>query len=139
MGVHLQRMVALGTFCAMCCASVPAGADEIRLKDGKKLNGVIVGYEENMFKVKTDFGYVLVEKDKIASIIPATPASPEKTGKLDENPDPTRNAVNSSHKQDSGPGTKAEAGKTAVNSVAPGSKPSTPAVNGVAKPDASAN
>lgn len=51
-----------------------ARADEIRLKDGKKLYGVIVAYEDNMFKVKTDFGYVLVEKDKIESIIPDTPA-----------------------------------------------------------------
>ncbi|HTT32869.1 MAG TPA: hypothetical protein VMH48_04645 [Methylomirabilota bacterium] len=49
-------------------------ADEIRLKDGKKLYGVIVAYEDKMFKVKTDFGYVLVERDKIASIIPSTPA-----------------------------------------------------------------
>src|SRR3974377_939559 len=30
-----------------------------------------------MFKVKTDFGYVLVEKDKIAQIIPSTPATSE--------------------------------------------------------------
>jgi hypothetical protein len=57
---------------AMAFATV-ARADEIRLKDGKKLHGVIVGYEDNMFKVKTDFGYVLVEKDKIAAIIPGTP------------------------------------------------------------------
>jgi hypothetical protein len=57
------------------CASV-ASADEIRLKDGKKLYGVIVGYDDNMFKVKTDFGYVLVEKDKIASIIPDSPGQP---------------------------------------------------------------
>jgi hypothetical protein len=59
------------------CAGIyadTARADEIRLKDGKKLHGVIVAYEDNMFKVKTDFGYVLVEKDKIASIIPDTPA-----------------------------------------------------------------
>jgi hypothetical protein len=48
----------------------PAQADEIRLKDGQKLYGVIVAYEDNMFKVKTDFGYVLVEKGKIASIVP---------------------------------------------------------------------
>lgn len=54
-----------------------AHADEIRLKDGKKLHGVIVAYEESMFKVKTDFGYVLVEKDKIASIIPDTPTDSE--------------------------------------------------------------
>jgi hypothetical protein len=56
-----------------------ARADEIRLKDGKKLHGVIVAYEDNMFKVKTDFGYVLVEKDKIASIIPDTPAEEAET------------------------------------------------------------
>jgi hypothetical protein len=47
-----------------------ARADEICLKDGKKLYGVIVAYENHMFKVKTDFGYVLVEKDKIAQINP---------------------------------------------------------------------
>ncbi len=64
-------MVALG---GLCCGSLRA--DEIRLKDGKKLYGVIVGYEDNMFKVKTDFGYVLVEKDKIASIIPDSPSQP---------------------------------------------------------------
>jgi hypothetical protein len=61
----------------LAVAAIPSRADEIRLKDGKKLNGVIVGYEDNMFKVKTDFGYVLVEKDKIASIIPSTPAAPK--------------------------------------------------------------
>jgi hypothetical protein len=60
---------------ALFGATAAARADEIRLKDGKKLYGVIVAYEDNMFKVKTDFGYVLVEKDKIASIVPSTPAS----------------------------------------------------------------
>src|SRR6266852_3635521 len=55
--------------------ALPAWADEIRLKDGKKLYGVIVAYEDNMFKVKTDYGYVLVEKDKISSIIPTAPAA----------------------------------------------------------------
>ena len=54
--------------------ALSARADEIRLKDGRKLYGVIVAYEDNMFKVKTDFGYELIEKDKIASIIPSTPA-----------------------------------------------------------------
>jgi hypothetical protein len=53
----------------------PAQADEIRLKDGQKLYGVIVAYEDNMFKVKTAFGYVLVEKDKIASIVPNVTSS----------------------------------------------------------------
>jgi hypothetical protein len=72
MGIWFQRA---SLFLALCVAAVPARADEIRLKDGKKLYGVIVSYDDNMFKVKTDFGYVLVEKDKIASIIPVTPAA----------------------------------------------------------------
>jgi hypothetical protein len=69
---------------ALCFAVTSALADEIRLKDGKKLYGVIVSYEDNMFKVKTDFGYVLVEKDKIASIVPSTPAG--ETPKNDKTP-----------------------------------------------------
>jgi hypothetical protein len=81
---------------ALWIATSPAFADEIRLKDGKKLYGVIVAYEDNMFKVKTDFGFVLVEKDKIASILPTTPAKetpttaskPAKTAENTKNPDP---------------------------------------------------
>jgi hypothetical protein len=65
----------LALFCAaLCLTAACAFSDEIRLKDGKKLYGVIVAYEDNMFRIKTDFGFVLVEKDKIASIIPTTPA-----------------------------------------------------------------
>jgi hypothetical protein len=69
---HLCLAVFLLAGAGLCGGALCA--DEIRLKDGKKLHGVIVAYEDNMFKVKTDFGYVLVEKDKIASIIPDTPA-----------------------------------------------------------------
>src|SRR5260370_5964265 len=79
MGVLLNRRfltAAIGAI-SLATTATPVSADEIRLKDGKKLYGVIVSYDENMFKVKTDFGYVLVEKDKIASIIPTAPASSE--------------------------------------------------------------
>ena len=69
---------------ALCAGATAARADEIRLKDGKKLYGVIVAYEDNMFKVKTDYGYVLVEKDKIESIVPSTPAGA--TPKIDKTP-----------------------------------------------------
>lgn len=48
----------------------PALADEIQLKDGKTFYGTIVSYDNKMFKVKTDFGFIYIEKDKIASIIP---------------------------------------------------------------------
>src|SRR5260221_9381584 len=77
MGALSTRCFRLASVCVLALAALPACADEIRLKDGKKLYGVIVAYEENMFRVKTDFGYVLVEKDKIAPIIPRAPASSE--------------------------------------------------------------
>jgi len=92
---HTQLMRSPFKYGALCTVIVslsalaagPAAADEIRLKDGKKLYGVIVAYEDNMFKVKTDYGYVLVEKDKIAAIVPNSPApdakpasQPAKTG-----------------------------------------------------------
>lgn len=75
-------LLGAGLLAAGWCAASIASADEIKLKDGKKLYGVIVGYEDSMFRVKTDFGFVLVEKDKIASIVPAGQtenASPAKT------------------------------------------------------------
>jgi len=86
---------------AMSLAAVSTRADEIRLKDGKKLYGVIVAYDDNMFKVKTDFGYVLVEKDKIASIIPSTPATAKaepkakKEAAADSQPKPEPTATSS--------------------------------------------
>jgi hypothetical protein len=55
---------------AICAAAIPAKSDEIQLKDGKTFYGVIVAYDNGMFKVKTDFGFILVEKSKIASILP---------------------------------------------------------------------
>lgn len=68
-----QAILGLAALLSAGLFAAATHADEIRLKDGKKLYGVIVAYEDNMFKVKTDYGYVLVEKDKIASIIPDTP------------------------------------------------------------------
>src|ERR1700740_465074 len=79
MGVFLNRRfvtAAIGAI-SLATAAAPVSADEIRLKDGKKLYGVFVSYEDNVFKVKTDFGYVLVEKDKIDSVIRSDPASSE--------------------------------------------------------------
>jgi len=74
---YAKHLIVVTAFCAILSS---AHADEIRLKDGKKLYGVIVGYEDNMFRVKTDFGFVLVEKDKIASIVPTGSVGNESAG-----------------------------------------------------------
>ena len=43
-------------------------ADELKLKDGTKIVGTIVGFEENSFKVKTNYGFAVVQKDQVLSI-----------------------------------------------------------------------
>jgi hypothetical protein len=89
LGQRKRRVVAVcgGALLVITLGCAPrARADEIRLKDGNKLYGVIVSYEDNMFKVKTPFGYVLVEKDKIAEIVPST------IGAADTSPEAKANA-----------------------------------------------
>ncbi len=44
-------------------------ADELKLKDGTKIVGSIVGFEGDAFKVETSYGFALVKKDKVVSIV----------------------------------------------------------------------
>jgi hypothetical protein len=80
----------------ICAAALPVNADEIQLKDGKTFYGVIVAYDNNMFKVKTDFGFVMVQKDKIAAIIPMASegtSAEAKTGKRQVRPEASQPAA----------------------------------------------
>src|SRR6266478_1125175 len=136
---------------AVCAAVLPARADEIRLKGGRKLYGVIVAYEDNMFKVKTDYGYELVEKDKIESIIPSAPAGksePASGTKKDATQHPTKPAADSQPQAEPAVASSSEASATAANaseksvSAVPGGKAEkapAKATNAAVKPDASAN
>src|SRR5438309_2536228 len=100
MGAFAIRCFRLASIVALTLAAIPLCADEIRLKDGKKLYGVIVAYEENMFKVKTDFGFVLVEKDKIASIIPTAPTNTEPQPAAKNPPDSAKVSASAQPKPD---------------------------------------
>jgi hypothetical protein len=64
--------------------STPAArADEIRLKDGTKIIGTIVGFESDSFRVETSYGFALIRKDKVADInISASKKDPEPKVKL---------------------------------------------------------
>ncbi len=113
-GPFLLVMIVL-TFSAI---GVSARADEIRLKGGKKLYGVIVAYEDNMFKVKTDYGYELVEKDKIESIIPSTPAGkPEaaSAAKKDASQRPSKPAADSQSQAEPAVESSSDASATPTN------------------------
>jgi len=71
--VHLHASTLLLVVAAVSIV-VPASTradDDIKLKDGTKIIGTIVGFEDNSFKVKTSYGYALVEKDQVVSIIVA--------------------------------------------------------------------
>ena len=89
----LQVLAALVLLCA-CAAGV--GADEIKLKDGSKIIGVIVGFEDNSFRVKTGYGYALIQKDQVVSISVVDDKRPEPAArpdaKVDESPAPPKPA-----------------------------------------------
>ena len=68
----MKRRIALGTRLAVLLAlffAVGVRADEIKLKDGTKIIGTIVGFEDNSFKVKTSYGFAVVQKDQVVSIV----------------------------------------------------------------------
>jgi hypothetical protein len=62
----------VGATCAVMAAIFAAGgvvrADELKLKDGSKVVGTIVGFEANSFKVKTSYGFAVVMKDQVVEI-----------------------------------------------------------------------
>src|SRR6267154_3568706 len=132
-----------------CAIAVPARADEIRLKGGRKLYGVILAYEDNMFKVKTDYGFELVEKDKIESIIPSAPtgkSEPASALKKDAASHPAKPAADSQPQAEPTVATSSEASATAANAsektVSPAGKADkAPAkiTNAAVKPEVTAN
>jgi hypothetical protein len=56
------------TMSAILLAPRALRADDLKLKDGSKISGTIVGFEESSFKVKTSYGYAVVQKDQVVSI-----------------------------------------------------------------------
>lgn len=75
----LAALGALGF--AVCLAARTAAADEFTLDDGRKIVGTIVGYEKDMFRVETDFGFILIRKDKVVSIR-VVPGAEKKSGEV---------------------------------------------------------
>src|SRR5579862_4584616 len=69
---------------ALALATAPARADEIKLKDGTKISGTIVGFEENSFKVKTSYGFAEVQKDQVVSIVISAAAKKKDSEKKPE-------------------------------------------------------
>jgi hypothetical protein len=66
----------LTCFVAAWAVSATALADDLKLKDGTKISGTIVGFEDKSFRVKTSYGFALVEKDQVVSISMADAPKP---------------------------------------------------------------
>jgi len=65
----MRRRFTLGlALLSLLFSAVAARADEIRLKDGTKIIGTIVGFENDSFRVETSYGFALIQKDKVADI-----------------------------------------------------------------------
>jgi hypothetical protein len=134
---RLPFLGAAALSCSLACgalfAACTARADELKLKDGTKISGTIVGFEDNSFKVKTSYGYAVVQKDQVVSISmadAAKPALPEKK------PEPATEKAPAADKP------KFETAKTTVTPSAPPppvpsvAKPAPPAAPIAAKPAA---
>jgi hypothetical protein len=93
------------TASAMIAASLLAPhslrADDIKLKDGTKISGTIVGFEENSFKVKTSFGFAIVQKDQVVSIsMSDAPKSADKSAEPSADKPPAPEAAKQPAKKD---------------------------------------
>lgn len=64
-----RALLCLTGFLLLTISGAVVRADELKLKDGTKIVGNIVGYEGDSFKVETSYGFALVKKDKVASIV----------------------------------------------------------------------
>jgi hypothetical protein len=116
-------------------------ADEIRLKDGTKIIGTIVGFENDSFRVETSYGFALIRKDKVADInITAAKKDTDPNPKSSVGaPPPSSAAPNIVPAVAKEPVTPAGV-STGANALAPMRAPSSPGApaNAVAKAEVSA-
>ena len=53
---------------AFLVLAVTLRADTLHLKDGSTVTGLIVGFDQNSFRVKTSYGFAVVRRDAVVSI-----------------------------------------------------------------------
>ncbi|HEY2646651.1 MAG TPA: hypothetical protein VGI34_06740 [Candidatus Acidoferrales bacterium] len=72
------KLISALAFLSLLIPASATRADEIRLKDGTKITGTIVGFENDSFRVETSYGFALIRKDEVADInITAQKKKPE--------------------------------------------------------------
>ncbi|MGB7153320.1 MAG: hypothetical protein WBD08_03920, partial [Candidatus Acidiferrales bacterium] len=109
-----------GLFLALLLVSgLTARADELHLKDGTKITGTIVGYQGNSFRVKTSYGYALVDRASVVSITVSNPeAQPAAPAKTSEQKTAPADAKTDAPKTETAPPEKASPAASAASSAA---------------------
>jgi hypothetical protein len=118
-------------FCALLLVAPSMRADELKLKDGTKIVGTIVGFEENSFKVKTSYGFAEVQKDQVVSITMSDAtktADPPKKSAGGSAPSVSKPAAPTSD-----PASKTDSAPVASSSTAAAKPPATAVTPSVAK------
>src|ERR1700690_809225 len=123
------------------CAVLAGGvcADELHLKDGSVVNGTIVGFDENSFKVKTNYGYAIVRRDQVVSIevrepdADANSAAARKSDPIAKPPAPSASAKSQPNPQPPAP-SGPSAPVTTVSALQPSTEKAKPPPNSSSAP-----
>lgn len=127
------RFLLVLAFLSLLFSAGIARADEIRLKDGSKITGTIVGFENDSFRVETSYGFALIQKDKVADItITASKKDAEPKAKANASavaaPAANPSIVPAVAKEPAGPGNAS----ADANALAPMRAPTSPSASPVA-------
>ena len=132
-----KTVISLAIVAAAAFAPRAASADEIKLKDGTKISGTIVGFEANSFKVKTSYGFAEVQKDQVVSIEIAEPAKkPDAKEKSTADPSAEKIASAAASKSDDSPASESAARKPAENLSSSSASAKSPATKKESSPAA---
>jgi len=117
----LTAAISLAALSAAC--ALPLRADDLKLKDGTKITGDIVGFDDNSFKVKTSYGFALVQKDQVVSI--SISEAPKVAAEKKLEPTETKSPAPEKPKPEPGVASPASAPAQAI-AVDPASRPTSP-------------
>jgi len=126
---HGRKLALAGAVALACLGIAPRGlADELTLRSGQNIVGNIVGFENNMFRVETEFGVALVRKDKVVSI-KVSPGTTAESGAKRTPPKPKTEDAKGGETAGTQAGPPATGASAAVAPSEAAAKPSPPPVS----------
>lgn len=106
--------------------ALPTLGDELKLKDGTRIVGTIVGFDDSSFRVKTSYGFAVVRRDEVVSILvkdSGSKAEPEKKPPADSKTTPEKPTDTATPAETSKPAAAVK--PASANSTPPAAEPKT--------------